>query len=168
MRSCVCAVRVVVRVARKSSRKLEPLSQFKATSSREMPVKAQLQDSVIARCLDVELHSLVPFPIDGFVFAMPGSGAHESHCAPSCLRGKKTYPRKKRIDRYGLRLEQVQRVVATCVKLECVKTVKNKNVANISRHLGSERRDFFASPLPFTGSFSCPHSRGISERGQAL
>ena len=43
-----------------------------------MPVKAQLQDSVIARCLDVELHSLVPFPIDGFVFAMPGSGAHES------------------------------------------------------------------------------------------
>ena len=75
MRSCVCAVRVVVRVARKSSRKLEPLSQFKATSSREMPVKAQLQDSVIARCLDVELHSLVPFPIDGFVFAMPGSKA---------------------------------------------------------------------------------------------
>ena len=73
--SCVCAVRVVVRVARKSSRKLEPLSQFKATSSREMPVKAQLQDSVIARCLDVELHSLVPFLIDGFVFAMPGSKA---------------------------------------------------------------------------------------------
>ena len=71
----MCAVRVVVRVARKSSRKLEPLSQFKATSSREMPVKAQLQDSVIARCLDVELHSLVPFPIDGFVFAMPGSKA---------------------------------------------------------------------------------------------
>ena len=40
-----------------------------------MPVKAQLQDSVIARCLDVELHSLVPFLIDGFVFAMPGSKA---------------------------------------------------------------------------------------------
>ena len=40
-----------------------------------MPVKAQLQDSVIARCLDVELHSLVPFLIDGFVFAMPGSMA---------------------------------------------------------------------------------------------
>ena len=37
-----------------------------------MPVKAQLQDSMIARCLDVELHSLVPFLIDGFVFAMPG------------------------------------------------------------------------------------------------
>ena len=71
----MCAVRVVVRVARKSSRKLEPLSQFKATSSREMPVKAQLQDSMIARCLDVELHSLVPFLIDGFVFAMPGSKA---------------------------------------------------------------------------------------------
>ena len=71
---------------------------------------------MIARCLDVELHSLVPFLIDGFVFAMPGSGAHESHCAPSCLRGKMTYPRKKRIDRYGLRLEQVQRVVAICVK----------------------------------------------------
>ena len=46
-------------------------------------------------------------------------------------------------------------------------TVKNKNVANISRHLGSERRDFFRSPLHFTGSFSCPHSRGISGRGQA-
>ena len=40
-----------------------------------MPVKAQLQDSMIARCLDVELHSLVPFLIDGFVFAMPGSKA---------------------------------------------------------------------------------------------
>ena len=75
MRSCMCAVRVVVRVARKSSRKLEPLSQFKATSSREMPVKAQLQDSMIARCLDVEHHSLVPFLIDGFMFAMSGSKA---------------------------------------------------------------------------------------------
>ena len=40
-----------------------------------MPVKAQLQDSMIARCLDVELHALVPFLIDGFVFAMPGSKA---------------------------------------------------------------------------------------------
>ena len=30
---------------------------------------------MIARCLDVELHSLVPFLIDGFVFAMPGSKA---------------------------------------------------------------------------------------------
>ena len=67
-----CAVRAH---ARKPSRKLEPLSQFKATSSWEMPVKAQLQDSMIARWLDVELHSLVPFPIDGFVFAMPGSKA---------------------------------------------------------------------------------------------
>ena len=38
--SCVWGVRVVVRVARESSRKLEPLSQFKATSSREMAVKA--------------------------------------------------------------------------------------------------------------------------------
>ena len=38
--SCVCGVRVVVRVARESSRKLEPLSRFKATSSREMAVKA--------------------------------------------------------------------------------------------------------------------------------
>jgi hypothetical protein len=34
-----------------------------------------IQDSVTARCLDVELHSLVPFLIDGFVFAMPGSEA---------------------------------------------------------------------------------------------
>ena len=40
-----------------------------------MSVKAQLQESVITRCLDVELHSLVPFLIDGFVFAMPGSMA---------------------------------------------------------------------------------------------
>ena len=40
-----------------------------------MPVKAQRQGSMIARCLDVELHSLVPFLIDGFVFAMPGSMA---------------------------------------------------------------------------------------------
>ena len=74
--SCMCAVHVVMCVARKLSRKLEPLSQFKATSSREMPVKAQLQDSMIACCLDVELHSLVLFPIDGFVFAMPGLKAH--------------------------------------------------------------------------------------------
>ena len=97
----VRAVRVVVRVARKSSRKLEPLSQFKATSSREMPVKAQLQDSMIARCLDVEHHSLVPFLIDGFVFAMPGSKARMNPTTDSCLRGDKTYPRKKRSDRYG-------------------------------------------------------------------
>jgi hypothetical protein len=40
-----------------------------------MSVKAQLQESMIAPCLDVELHSLVPFLIDGFVFAMPGSMA---------------------------------------------------------------------------------------------
>ena len=31
---------------------------------------------MIARCLDVELHSLVPFLIDGFVFAMPGLMAY--------------------------------------------------------------------------------------------
>jgi hypothetical protein len=30
---------------------------------------------VIARCLNVELHALVPFLIDGFLFAMPGSKA---------------------------------------------------------------------------------------------
>ena len=30
---------------------------------------------MIARCLDVEHHSLVPFLIDGFMFAMPGSKA---------------------------------------------------------------------------------------------
>ena len=83
-----------------------------------MPVKAQLQDSMIARCLDVELRSLVPFLIDGFVFAMPDAKARMNSTPDSCLRGDKTYPRKKRIDRYGLRLEQVQRVVATCVKLE--------------------------------------------------
>ena len=81
-----------------------------------MPVKAQLQDSMIARCLDVELRSLVPFLIDGFVFAMPGSKARVNPTPDSCLRGNETYPRKKRIDRYGLRLEQVQRVVATCVE----------------------------------------------------
>ena len=46
-----------------------------------MPVKAQLQDSMIARCLDVELHSLVPFLIDGFVFAMPGAMARMNSTA---------------------------------------------------------------------------------------
>ena len=61
----------------------------------------------------------------------------------------KTYPRKKRIDRYGLRLEQVQRVVAICIEAGMCQTVKNKNVANISRHLGSERRDFFRKPPAF-------------------
>ena len=81
---------------------------------------------MIARCLDVELHSLVPFLIDGFVFAMPGSGAHESHCVPSCFRGKMTYPRRKRFDRYGLRLEQVQRVVAICVEAGIGQNVKTK------------------------------------------
>ena len=30
---------------------------------------------MIARCLDIELHSLVPFLTDGFLFAMPGSKA---------------------------------------------------------------------------------------------
>ena len=69
---CVCAVHAH---ARKLSRKLEPLSQFKATSSREMSVKAQLQESVITHCLGVELHSLVLFLINGFMFAMPGSMA---------------------------------------------------------------------------------------------
>ena len=52
-----------------------------------MPVKAQLQDSMIARCLDVELHSLVPFLIDGFVFAMPGTKARMNSMPDSCLRG---------------------------------------------------------------------------------
>ena len=75
-----------------------------------------------ARCLDVELHSLVPFLIDGFVFAMPGSGAHESHCAPSCLRGKMPYLQKKRIDRYGLRLE----LVAICVEAGIGQMMKTK------------------------------------------
>ena len=40
-----------------------------------MSVKAQLQESMIAPCLDVELHSLVLFLIDSFVLAMPGSMA---------------------------------------------------------------------------------------------
>ena len=77
---------------------------------------------MIARGLDVELHSLVPFLIDGFVFAMPapwcGSKARMNPTARlwSCLRGNKTYPGKNRIDRYGLRLEQVHRVVAICVE----------------------------------------------------
>ena len=54
------------------SKRIEPLSQSKAMSSRGMPVKAQRQDGVIPHCLAVGLHSLVPFHIDGFVFAMPG------------------------------------------------------------------------------------------------
>ena len=33
---------------------------------------------------------------------------------------------------------------------------------------GRGGRIFFASPLQFTGPFSCPHSRGISGRGKAL
>ena len=40
---------------------------------------------MIARCLDVELHSLVPFLIDGFVFAMPGSKARMNAHATACL-----------------------------------------------------------------------------------
>jgi len=39
-----------------------------------------------------------------------------------------TFPRKKRIDRYGLRLEQVQRVVAIALKLGIGQNVENKNV----------------------------------------
>ena len=48
---------------------------------------------MIARCLDVELHSLVPFLVDGFLFVMPGSKARMNPTArrPSCLRGNKTY-----------------------------------------------------------------------------
>ena len=84
-----------------------------------MPVKAQLQDSMIARCLDVELHSLVPFLIDGFLFAMPGSKARMNPTPDSCLRGDTTYLQKNCIDRYGLRLEQVQRVVAICEARMC-------------------------------------------------
>ena len=94
-----------------------------------MPVKVEFQDGVIARCLDVELHSLVPFLIDGFVFAMLGSKARMSPTPDSCLRGATTYPRKKRIDRYGLGLEQVQRVasVATCDEAgTCQKMLKAK------------------------------------------
>ena len=39
---------------------------------------------------------------------------------------------------------------------------------NVFSRCGERRGCFFASPLHFTGSFSCPHSRGISGRGQAL
>ena len=73
--TCVLCVLLCVWLGNRVENSSLALSQFKATSSREMPVKAQLQDSMIARCLDVELHSLVPFLIDGFVFAMPGSKA---------------------------------------------------------------------------------------------
>ena len=70
--ACVLCVLLCMHVALKLSRNLEPLSQFKATSLWEMPVKAQLQGSMISHCLHVEPHSLVLFLIDGFVFAMPG------------------------------------------------------------------------------------------------
>ena len=57
-----------------------------------------------------------------------------------------TYPRKKRIDRYGLRLDQVQRVVAICVELESVKMLKQK-CRNISLPREAKEEIFFASPL---------------------
>ena len=87
-------------------------------------------------------------------------GAHESHCAPSCLRGNKTYPRKKRIDRHGLRLEQAQRVVATSLKLECVKNVKTKMSQTFHGTWELEAKgDFFRKPpafhrLPFMPQFA--------------
>ena len=59
--------------------------------------------------------------------------------------------------------------MATCVKLECVKTVKNKNVANISRHLGSERRDFFRKPPAFHRLlFMPPFAGDIGARAGSL
>ena len=114
----MCAVCVVMHVAQKLSQKLEPLLQFKATSSQEMPVKAQLQDSMIAHCLDVELHSLHGALSHQQLHVCDTwlKDAHESHCAPSCLHRMKTYPRKKCINRHSLRLEQVQWVVAICVE----------------------------------------------------
>jgi len=55
---------------------------------------------------------------------------------------------------------------------------RNENVEKLFFHKqkcrnifpGEKRKKgvFFASPLHFTGSFSCPHSRGISGRSQAL
>ena len=124
---------------------------------------------MIARCLDVELHSLVPFFIDGFVFAMPGATARMNSTPDSCLCGDKTYPQKKRIDRYGLRLEQVQRVVAICVELAGLsQNVKTKMLQTFHGTWEAKEEFVFASPLHFTGSFSCPHSRGISGRSQAL
>ena len=77
MRVCCacCRVRAVCARAQKMSRRIEPLSHSEAMSWRGLPVKAQLQAGVIARHLNVELHSLVPFLIDGFMFAIPGSSA---------------------------------------------------------------------------------------------
>ena len=121
---------------------------------------------MIARCLDVELHSLVPFLIDGFVFAMPGSGAHESHRAPSCLRRKMTYPQKKRSDRYGLvRLEQVQRAVAICVEVELVKMLKQK----CRQHFRpwEAKGDFFSqAPCISQAPFHAPIRRGCRGGGR--
>ena len=55
-----------------------------------------------------------------------------------------TYPRKKRIDRYGLRLEQVQRVVAICVEAGIGQNVKTKmsNIFFLGRDRGVIGRFF--------------------------
>ena len=78
----------------------------------------------------------------------------------------KTYPRKKRINRHGLRLEQVQRVVATSLKLECVKTVKNKNVANISRHREVKEEIFLQAPCTSQAPFHAPIRGGYRGEGR--
>ena len=57
--------------------------------------------------LDAELDSLVPFLIDGFVFAMPGSKARMNCTDDFMLSQRYDIPRKKCIDRYGLRLIRV-------------------------------------------------------------
>ena len=62
---------------------------------------------MIARYLDVELDLLVPFLIDGFVFAMPGSKARRNPTDGFVLSRRYDIPRKKRIDRYGLQLIRV-------------------------------------------------------------
>ena len=60
---------------------------------------------MIACGLDVELDSLVPFLMDGFIFAIPGSSARmNSPNDPLLSQRYMTFLRKQCTDRYGLRL----------------------------------------------------------------
>ena len=73
---CACRRACAVRAcARKSSGRIEPLSHSEPTSWRGLPVKTYLQAGAIVHCQYAELHSLVPFLIDGFVSVTPGCSA---------------------------------------------------------------------------------------------
>ena len=83
---------------------------------------------MIAHCLDVELHALVPFLIDGFLFAMPGSKARMNPTARLHAFAEIRHIREGSIsiDTIQLQLEQVQHVVAICVEAGIGQNVKTK------------------------------------------